>query len=1016
MKKLVILPPIMVLFSLLLPLTSSAFDTKMNNTGEPLHRIETTIHKNFDLDPVITLSNDSLFFESLAGSNPSPNTQLVTLTNTGGGTLNWNGSHNGDSWLALSPASGSLTAGQSELLTVTITATGIANLYEADISITDTTATNSPQMVHVVFNEIARPSITVDPDTLIFESFVGINPSPDSQKFVVTNTGGSESNWNGSQNNGNWLSFLPTSGTLQPGESDSVIVTVNATGTSNNYEADISIADANADNSPQSVHINYNEKARPSISIDPDTLTFESFVGENPTPNMQDFTITNNGGSDLNWNGSQLELPWLNFTPDSGTLLAGQSETLTVTITATGSPNVYQTDIIIADAKADNSPQIVHINYTEKARPSITINPDTLNFESFVGENPASINSSNILTAHENTITISNTGGSDLNWIGNHSGHPWLDFSPTSGTLQQGQSDTIIVNITATGSPNVYRADISITDDNADNSPQAVHIIYTEKARPSITVDPDTLDFESFVGVDPMSKAYTLIMAADAQNFTITNSGGSELNWNATNSNEEWLNFTPTSGTLQPGHSEPVAVSITATGLPNNYEADISISDSNADNSPQIVHINYSEKARPSIAVSPDTLNFESFIGEDPDPKNQSFTLTNNGGSTLNWTGSHNGGAWISFIPTAGSLGPGQSEVVTITVTATGSANLYEADITIADDNASNSPQKVHINYSELGRPTIVINPDSLKFESFVGVSPDTKSFMITNTGGSTLNWNGTKSDGDWLSFSPISGTLASGQSTNVKVTISATDIANAYEANISITDPNADNSPQDIHVTYIERARPSISLDADTLNFESKVGENPSPNTQTITLTNDGGSDLNWLASHNGGSWLSFTSNSGTLAPGQSEILSVTISATGSQGNYEADITFTDTNADNSPQKVKIRYREDNTVDVDHIVEIPNEFMLYSNYPNPFNPQTTIQYDLPERTFVKIILYNVKGQIVKTLIDEQKPPGSHQVIWYGRTDLGDEAPSGIYFFKIITNHYSKTRKLMLIR
>ena len=616
-----------------------------------------------------------------------------------------------------------------------------------------------------------------------------------------------------------------------------------------------------------------------------------------------------------------------------------------------------------------------------------------------------------------NTFTVTNSGDSDLNWNGSHNGGVWLSFSPTAGTLQPGQFATVTVTITATGSPNAYQADISISDANADNSPQLVHINFTEKARPSIAVNPDTLNFESFIGEDPASNPKTVILARDGNTFTVTNSGGSDLNWNGAHNGGDWLSFSPTAGTLQPGQSETVTVTITAAGSPNAYQADISIADANADNTPQLVHINFTEKARPSIAVNPDTLNFESFVGENPSPNVQNFTITNTGGSDLNWNGTHNGGDWLNLSPESGSLKPGQSESISVTITATGSANQYQADISIADANADNSPQTVHINYHEKGRPVIVITPDSLKFQSFLAVnpSPDNQSFSIKNTGDSDLNWSATK-NGNWLVFSLASGILSPGQSATVLVTVTATGVANTYEADITIMDPNADNSPQVVHITYMEMERPSISINPDTLNFESKVGEDPTPDTQIFTLTNNGGSDLNWTAAHDGGSWLSFSPNSGSLAPGQSETVSVTVTATGSQGNYQADITITDPNAGDSPQKAHIFYKEDNTVNVNHIVKIPDKFLLYANYPNPFNPQTTIQYDLPQNSHVKIVLYNIRGQKVKILVDEQKPTGTHNVVWNGKTEFGSEAPSGVYFYSFVTKQYSKTRKLTLMR
>ncbi|MGB7061491.1 MAG: T9SS type A sorting domain-containing protein [Candidatus Zixiibacteriota bacterium] len=94
----------------------------------------------------------------------------------------------------------------------------------------------------------------------------------------------------------------------------------------------------------------------------------------------------------------------------------------------------------------------------------------------------------------------------------------------------------------------------------------------------------------------------------------------------------------------------------------------------------------------------------------------------------------------------------------------------------------------------------------------------------------------------------------------------------------------------------------------------------------------------------------------------------------------------------------------------------LPSAFSLSQNYPNPFNPQTVIKYALPEDCHVELILYNILGQKVKTLVSEYQSAGYQMVHWNGRDDEGNEIPSGLYFYKIETPKYSETKKMILLR
>ena len=88
----------------------------------------------------------------------------------------------------------------------------------------------------------------------------------------------------------------------------------------------------------------------------------------------------------------------------------------------------------------------------------------------------------------------------------------------------------------------------------------------------------------------------------------------------------------------------------------------------------------------------------------------------------------------------------------------------------------------------------------------------------------------------------------------------------------------------------------------------------------------------------------------------------------------------------------------------------------LHSNYPNPFNPETTIRYSVKEATHVTIEIYNVKGQLVRTLVNEAKSAGNHNVVWNGMDNSGRSISSGVYFYKMKAGAYSSTKKMILMK
>jgi len=91
-------------------------------------------------------------------------------------------------------------------------------------------------------------------------------------------------------------------------------------------------------------------------------------------------------------------------------------------------------------------------------------------------------------------------------------------------------------------------------------------------------------------------------------------------------------------------------------------------------------------------------------------------------------------------------------------------------------------------------------------------------------------------------------------------------------------------------------------------------------------------------------------------------------------------------------------------------------EYKLGNNFPNPFNPDTTIGFSLPQSGKVNLSIFNIKGQLVRTLVDEKLPEGEHSIVWDGRDNGGRKAGSGVYFYRLTAGENVETKRMLLLK
>ena len=88
----------------------------------------------------------------------------------------------------------------------------------------------------------------------------------------------------------------------------------------------------------------------------------------------------------------------------------------------------------------------------------------------------------------------------------------------------------------------------------------------------------------------------------------------------------------------------------------------------------------------------------------------------------------------------------------------------------------------------------------------------------------------------------------------------------------------------------------------------------------------------------------------------------------------------------------------------------------LAQNYPNPFNPVTTIEYSVNQESRVRLQVFDARGRLVRTLVNRAVLPNNYKVLWDGRDSSGNPVASGIYFYRMISDHFIATKKMILLK
>jgi len=142
-----------------------------------------------------------------------------------------------------------------------------------------------------------------------------------------------------------------------------------------------------------------------------------------------------------------------------------------------------------------------------------------------------------------------------------------------------------------------------------------------------------------------------------------------------------------------------------------------------------------------------------------------------------------------------------------------------------------------------------------------------------------------------------------------------------------------------------------------------------------------------------------------GARIQGKGELLRIKVA----DGHVPTDVTVDARNSSNAAVPCEIEA-------VSAAPDIPVMHRAFPNYPNPFNPTTRIEFELPRTETVELSVFGLDGRRIVKLVDEALPAGHHEVIWTGRDEHGKIVASGTYFYRLKAGTYTKTCKMTLLK
>jgi BACON domain-containing protein len=854
-----------------------------------------------------------------SGDQATNSAQMITLSNAGGGQITWQAIAT-QSWLMISPKSGTFSYGQNMQVVVAVDRSNLkVGSYPASLIFTSNAGdpTLPVKMIVTQLQPGHQAVLQLTPAVLSFTGTDGAT-SPPTQVVTVSNPGVLALQWSASSityDGFSWLSVYPQSGTVTKGSSQAVKIGVNISAMLPGvYRGSVTFTSQGAitaKDSPQTIYISLVVLPQCGIQVSPGGLTFAGvYLQPPPAQKIINVGVSQGCSTALRWSvlvTTSSGGKWLSVGPTGGVTPAYPS----VSVATTGLlPGAYSGSVLFSWPGGTQTLPVTFI-MGQPTTPIATVAPAILSFSGIIGQ-PGPF---------PQIATVTNTGGGTLTWQATAAttvGGAWLAITPATGTLASRLSASITVTATLLGTltAGTYTGTITVTGTDstghpAVGSPLSIPVSFVVQAPCAIAATPPALVFQGVVGQpNPVTQAAAV---------TATGACVNALTWTATTATTPaggtWLTATPAIGTASLTAPSSTSVGVVLTGLAaGTYSGTVTLTAIDsvtklAVGTPSVVTITLT--VQPVCTLQAPSVAGETFSSEvGLNPATQTFTVgvigACTGSVTITPTATMASGAgWLAVSPASATVASGGSATFTVTVASAAlAAGPYTGSISLVAVNGgiaiTGSPQTVGVTLNVLTPPALAAGPNQMTFNVSTGIV--SQPVTITNSGGEPLNWTAALVGApNYVSLSANSGTnLAGGTSATINVIVDATGLPGGSTVTTSVVinaiDPitglAVTGSPSTIPVT-ITIPPPQMVLSANTLTFTTTVGNNSAA--QTINIQNTGGGTLTWSAGVPTQPWLTVTPTTGSDAAGQSTPVTLSVDVTGlAAGTSTATVVIT--------------------------------------------------------------------------------------------------------------------------
>lgn len=796
------------------------------------------------------------------------------IWNAGKGTMNYSVS-GGGGWFSVVPGSGSST-GEYDTISLSFnTASLNSGVYTGIVTVSSTGVSNSPQVVKVLMEVLARPSIGLSPATLAQSVIKG--SAPTGQTFQIRNAGGGSMSFAAATDVA-WAWANPGSGT-SGGEDKNIWVNYQGVESLDpgTYTGHVVATSTQAGNSPQSVTLLLTVLPGPQLAVSPATLENSVAVTHDAAP--QGIDVWNTGNGNLNYTIETSDA-WLAPSPVNG-MSTGEHDTVSIAFLTAGlSSGVYTGRVTVSASAAAGSPQVVDVTLSVTgSSPMLAISLTNLTLSAYAGASPAPA---------EFQLWNAGPGGSLTYAVS--SSVPWLAASPVSG-VYSGIVETITVSPdTATNPPGEYAAEIRIDSPEAANSPLTLPVTVKVISAPEIGLSTNRLSF--------------LVPANGTAQmpFCVSNTGGGTLSFSVSNE-APWASVWPSAG-VSTGQAVLVMVYVRGTNLAaGTYTSVVSVVAGEAVNSPRTVTVSLTVRPSPALDVAPAQLANTAVQGSNA--SNQWIAIRNaNPPDGMHFTVWSTVG-WLTVTPESGmNFGTPQAAQVGYQCAGMG-AGVYTGAVMVAADLATNSPAAIPVTLTiQAADSVIAFSPAAISARVSAGSGGTEESGVeIWNAGqnGASMSYTLTP-DVAWLTVAPASGVSTGLHAIHaVWFTNTGALAAGAYTGHIAIASDQAGNSPRTATAClWVEPAPAAVAVSPASQSLSLVQGAPPSE--LTFDVWNSGGGNAMPFTLQGSVRWLTLKSCGGSSG-GEPVTATGVVSVAGlAPGEYDGAILVSAPSATNSP------------------------------------------------------------------------------------------------------------------